>query len=87
MIQLPALCGTRESAAQLVAGTANEDSPIFSLIGVQATAQGFVDELCKQLIERRINVVTFLNPSEKFIQYFMTAHRLRSAKFTVSWRD
>jgi len=87
MIQLPTLCGTRESAAQLFTGISNEDSPLISLIGVQATAQGFVDELCKQLIDRRINVVTFLQPSEKFLEYFMRAHRLRSAKFSVSWRD
>lgn len=87
MIQLPRLCGTRDHAQSIISQAPTDHSMLVSLKGVESVAPGFVDEFCKQLLSRRIDVVTFLHPSEKFLEYFMRSYRLRSAKFSVAWRD
>ena len=86
MIQLPKLAGSRISAAELMADAPRDNTLLISHEGVESLAQGFVDELCKQLISRRIDRVTFISPSERFMEYFMRAHMLRSAKFFVETR-
>lgn len=86
MIQLPKLAGSRASAADLIATAPRDNTLLFSNEGVESLAQSFVDELCKQLIARRIDRVTFISPSERFMEHFMRAHMLRSAKFYVETR-
>lgn len=87
MIQLPRLGGSRNSAAELIAGAPRDNTLLFSFEEVKSLSQGYVDELCKQLIDLKIDRVTFISPTESFMKYFMTAHYLRSAKFFVETRS
>lgn len=87
MLTLPELCGSRASAATIVTNMSNDLHPIVSLTGTISTAQSIIDEFCKNLINRRIDEVTFVNASERFQHYFLLAHRLRDAKFLVNFRE
>jgi hypothetical protein len=84
MIALPNLAGSRETAAELVRPV-SDLSPIFDARNSRSLAQAFVDELCKQLIAKRVDRVTFMAPSESFRRYFMKAYMLRSGKFLVEF--
>lgn len=86
MIQLPKLAGSRASAADLIATAPRDHSMLFSFSGVENLAQGFIDELCSQLISRGIDKVTFLSPPEDFMHLFMLSHMVRRAKFFVETR-
>lgn len=83
MIVLPELCGTRGSAERLLATHRLDGSVRISLQNTTSVAQGFCDELCKQLMIEEIKLVELVSPSERFIEYFMRAHRLRKANFEV----
>lgn len=86
MITLPEFCGARARAQEVASTLAFELSPIISFEKVESIAQGFIDELCKELVNRRVDRVTFIGPSETFMDYFMRAYRLRSARFLVETR-
>jgi hypothetical protein len=84
MIVLPPLAGSRATAAELVRAE-RDRSPIFDASANQSTDELFVDELCKQLIEKRVDRVTFVNSSESFQRSFMSSYMLRSGKFLVEF--
>lgn len=86
MIQLPKLAESHLGVAELIASAPRDNTLLISHEGVESLAQGFVDELCRQLVALRIDRVTFISPSERFMEHFMRAHMLRSAKFFVETR-
>ena len=81
---LPRLCGSRESAQKL-AETNTDKTPIIDASETASVAQGYVDELCKQLIKQQVDRVTFINPSDNLIKYFDKAIMLRNAKFSLEY--
>ena len=83
MITLPALCSTREQAQKLMSSAQRELSPTFDLREVESTTQGFIDELCKRLMIRSVDRVSFVAPSERFMDLFLQSHRIRGARFIV----
>ncbi len=86
MIQLPNVCSTREQAERIVKETIKDHSMVISLENTELTAQGFIDELCKQLIALHIDRVILIAANERFMNYFMRAHMLRNAHFMVETR-
>jgi hypothetical protein len=85
-ITLPKLCGSRESAQKLIQ-TNTDKSPVIDASNVESIAQGYTDELCKLLIEQKIDRVTFINASERLIRDFNRAIFLREAKFLLEYNN
>jgi hypothetical protein len=81
-IILPALCGVRSSAQKLVSSN-RDKSPIIDARAVKSMAQGYADELCKQLVEQKVDRVTLIQPNDNFTRYFNKSRMLRNAKFLL----
>lgn len=85
VVVLSSLAGSRARAIELIQPL-RDLSPIIDARNVVSHAQGFVDEICAQLMLKRIDKVTFIQAPEKFRELFMRAHFLRGGKFLVDFR-
>ena len=77
--------GSRATVDAMLASL-KDRNPFLDVTGA-LVAQGAVDQICKVLIEKHVDMVTFFNASDKFRSDFLKAHRLRSAKFIVNFKN
>ena len=84
-LALSSFADSGERAIELIKHL-KDKSPIIDVSKVISNAQGFVDELCAQLIASHIDKVTFIETPDNFKEYFMMAHYLRNGKFMVEFR-
>lgn len=86
MNALPEFCETREEASSFVKMLNKDLSPVFEFSRVKNITIDFVDELCKQLIKKRVDVITVLNASEGVSPLFFRSAMMNSARFLIEFR-
>lgn len=86
MNMLPETCETNSQAVAFTLTMNRDDSPIFNFVSAKTVTQKFIDELCKQLVIRRVDKVTLLNASDEMNSHFLMSAMLHSAKFSIEYR-
>lgn len=77
-LRLPRLAGTRGSAAQIVAEASLADAGvILDFTGTESAAQGFCDELVKQLSIRGHRILRIIGDNDRAHTFVTRALRLR----------
>lgn len=91
IIEPPRLSGVRTKAAEITADLPDDlssDTVIVDATNMQAYAQGFVDELCKQIVEvRKAKNVIFVAVNERTKENARRSANLRNFSEKLSFRE
>lgn len=90
-IELPRLSGVRSKAVEITAdfpADLSHDTVIIDTTYTQACAQGFVDELCKQLAEvRKVKHLIFVAANKRTQEHAERSAKLRNFSERLTFQE